>query len=150
MIKEMTQMTSTPYKNQATITLAAANALIQNILNAGEAQGLHLSVSVTDAGGHLQAFGRSNLAAFLTIGISQDKAWTACSFGQPTHVWNQLVQDPHMAPITGQPRLVAVGGGCPIIADGQVIGGLGVSGGTHEQDRNIAEQALKSLGFDLP
>lgn len=143
-------MSSTPYKNQATITLAAANALIQNALNAGEAQGLALSVAVTDASGHLQAFGRDNLAAFLTIDISQDKAWTACSFGQSTHVWNQLVQDPHMAPIAGRARLVAVGGGIPIIADGQVIGGLGVSGGTHEQDRRIAEQALKNLGFTLP
>ncbi len=74
-------MTSSPYKNQATITLATANALIQNVLNTGEAQGLHLSVSVTDVDGHLQAFGRSDLAAFLTSNISQDKAWTVCSFG---------------------------------------------------------------------
>lgn len=142
-------MTDTPYRNHATITLQAANALIQHVLKTGETQGLYLAVSVTDAGGHLQAFGRSDHAPFLTVDMSLDKAWTACSFGQPTHVWNQLVQDPHMAPIAGRSRLVAVGGGYPIIMDGQVIGGLGISGGTHEQDRNMAEQALKMLNFEL-
>ncbi|MCX5618064.1 heme-binding protein [Bombella sp. TMW 2.2543] len=145
----MKNMTRDPYKNKATITLDAANALIKSVLKAGETQGLHLSVSVTDAGGHLQAFGRHDLAAFLTVDMALDKAWTACSFGKPTHIWNQLVQDPHMAPIASRSRMVAVGGGYPIIANHQVIGGLGVSGGTHEQDRTIAEQALTDLGFEL-
>ncbi|MCX5617051.1 heme-binding protein, partial [Bombella sp. TMW 2.2559] len=107
-----------------------------------------VSVAITDAGGHLQAFGRSDGAAFLTVDIAIDKAWTASSFGQPTHVWNRIVQDPHMAPLTSRPRLVTVGGGCPLLADGRLIGGIGVSGGTYEQDRDLAEHALNRLGFE--
>jgi uncharacterized protein GlcG (DUF336 family) len=43
--------------------------------------------------------------------------------------------------------LVAVGGGFPIIEGGHVIGGLGLSGGTAEQDRTVAQQALTAIGF---
>ncbi|WP_282802934.1 heme-binding protein [Bombella apis] len=51
--------------------------------------------------------------------------------------------------IASRPHLVAVGGGCPIFAGGQLIGGIGVSGGTYEQDRDLAEKALNSLGFEV-
>ena len=143
-------MTIRPYDEVTTITCKAANDLVQAVLKESASQGLAVSVAITDAGGHLQAFGRSDGAAFLTVGIAIDKAWTACSFGQPTHVWNQIVQDPHMAPLASRPRLVSVGGGCPILADGRLTGGIGVSGGTYEQDRLLAEHALNSLGYRQP
>ena len=48
-----------------------------------------------------------------------------------------------------QPRLVGVGGGYPIIANGQVVGGIGISGGNALQDQQAAEVALKALGCEL-
>lgn len=47
-------------------------------------------------------------------------------------------------------RLMAVGGGYPLIENGQVIGALGISGGTYDQDQAAAETALSALGFDIP
>ena len=49
-----------------------------------------------------------------------------------------------------RPRLVAVGGGYPVIENGRVIGAIGVSGGTAEQDQQAAEAALSNLGFRVP
>lgn len=67
-----------------------------------------------------------------------------------THTWSTVIQDPAVAQLAHIPRLVAVGGGFPIIENGAVIGGLGLSGGNADQDRRAAEKALSSLGFDLP
>jgi len=44
---------------------------------------------------------------------------------------------------------MAVGGGNPIKNGGQLVGGIGVSGGTYQQDRDIAEAALRTLGFEV-
>ncbi|GGX45886.1 hypothetical protein GCM10010341_79570 [Streptomyces noursei] len=45
---------------------------------------------------------------------------------------------------------MAVGGGYPIIDDGQCVGGLGISGGSYEQDQQAAEEALAALGVEVP
>ena len=146
---ESDTMTIQKHDDTVTVSHEAAMGLVQAVLKESARQQLPVSVAITDAGGHLQAFGRSDGAAFLTVDIAIDKAWTASSFGQPTHVWNQIVQDPGMAPLASRPRLLTVGGGCPLFVNGRLAGGIGVSGGTHEQDRALAEQALNSLGFEI-
>jgi uncharacterized protein GlcG (DUF336 family) len=59
------------------------------------------------------------------------------------------VQNSEVAPLAHHPRVVAVGGGCPVTDGGQVVGGIGVSGGNALQDQQVAEIALKALGFEL-
>ena len=54
-----------------------------------------------------------------------------------------------VAQLAHQPRLVAVGGGVPIVAGGKLVGGIGISGGNAVQDQQAAEIALKALGFDV-
>jgi uncharacterized protein GlcG (DUF336 family) len=134
----------------ASITLAAAGALIDAVQAAAKEIGFEASVAVTDAGGHLKAFQRTDATPFLASEVAVDKAWTAASFGFPTHVWNAYVADPGVAPLANHPRLMAVGGGFPILEDGKLIGGLGISGGSAVQDQEAAEAALKALGFELP
>jgi uncharacterized protein GlcG (DUF336 family) len=46
--------------------------------------------------------------------------------------------------------MVAVGGGYPIVENGKLIGGIGISGGTYQQDQEAAEAALRKFGFELP
>ena len=66
--------------------------------------------------------------AFLTVDVAIDKAWTASSFGYATHVWNDYITaDPKVAPLAYRPRMVAVGCGYPILEDGKLIGGIGIS-----------------------
>ena len=143
----------TTSKPQSTIATASINrdgalALI-NAARAAAAQiGIEVAIAVTDAGGHLTAFERSEHSPFLTADVAIDKAWTAASFGLGTHVWNSIVRDAKVAPLAHRPRLVAVGGGVPIRLNGQVVGGIGISGGTADQDQQAAEAALHALGFD--
>ncbi|MFF2078990.1 heme-binding protein [Kitasatospora sp. NPDC058162] len=144
--------TDLPQKSAPTgsITQAAAGALITAVHAAAARIGFTAAVAVTDQGGHLLAFDRADGAPFLTAEVALDKAWTAASFHTPTHVWNGYLADPQVAPLAGHPRLTAVGGGYPITDDGRCVGGLGVSGGSYQQDQQAAEEALSALGFELP
>lgn len=132
------------------ITRTAAAALIDAVRTAAEKIGFETAVAITDGGGHLVAFERTDAAPFLAAEVAIDKAWTASSFHTATHVWNSYLANPQIAPLAHRPRLVAVGGGYPVVEDGRVIGGLGISGGTYEQDQKAAETALDSLGFEIP
>lgn len=134
----------------ANISRDAAAGLIAAALDAGRDLGIDLAVAVTDATGSLRAFERADGAPFLTASVAVDKAWSAASFGYPTHVWNDYVtNDPKVAPLAHLPRMVAVGGGYPILENGMLIGGIGISGGTYQQDQDAAVAALRKLGFDV-
>ena len=131
----------------ASITSEAAFALVQAARAASRDLGIDVTIAITDAAGHLKALDRADAAQFLTIAVAIDKAWTAVSFGLGTHVWNTIIGDSKVAQLAHQPRLVAVGGGVPIVDGGRVVGGIGISGGNAQQDQQAAEIALKALGF---
>ena len=133
----------------ASISSDAAQALLTAANAASRELGIAVTIAVTDAGGHLTALARDDGAPFLSVNVAIDKAWTATSFGLPTHAWADVITNPQVAQLAHQPRLVAVGGGVPIVAKGRVVGGLGISGGNAQQDRDAAETALKSLGFEV-
>ncbi|ABC94048.1 hypothetical conserved protein (plasmid) [Rhizobium etli CFN 42] len=134
----------------ASINRQAAAALIEAALAAARDIGIEAAVAVTDATGNLRAFERTDGAPFLTVDVAIDKAWTASSFGFATHVWNDYVTgDPKVAPLAHRPRMVAVGGGYPILEDGRLIGGIGISGGNYQQDQDAAVAALRQLGFEV-
>lgn len=129
------------------ISRQAAAKLVAAALEAVERLGFEAAVAVVDQTGALRAFERSDGAPFLVADIAIDKAWTAASFGYPTHGWNELVANPKVAPLAHHPRLTAVGGGYPLWDNTMLIGGLGISGGSFEQDQKAAESALRELGF---
>jgi uncharacterized protein GlcG (DUF336 family) len=134
----------------ASINRQAAAALIEAALRAAHDIGIEVAVAVTDATGHLRAFERTDGAPFLTVDVAIDKAWTASSFGYATHVWNDYITaDPKVAPLAYRPRMVAVGGGYPILEDGKLIGGIGISGGNYQQDQQAAVAALRQLDFKV-
>lgn len=135
---------------QASIAGATATALIDAARAACDDIGIEVTIAVTDNAGHLKTFYRSDKAPFLTGEVAIDKAWTAASFGLATHVWSAIIGNSEVAQLAHRPRLVAVGGGYPILVDGQVVGGLGISGGDARQDQQACEMALKTTGFDLP
>jgi uncharacterized protein GlcG (DUF336 family) len=133
----------------ASVTCEAANALIEAAMKASRDIGFDAAVAVTDATGNLRAFQRADGAAFFTAEVAVSKAWTAASSGIPTHVWNDYIADPKLAPLADVQKLMAVGGGLPLFHDNKLIGGIGVSGGSHEQDRQAASTALASMGFQM-
>jgi uncharacterized protein GlcG (DUF336 family) len=131
------------------ITRAAALELIAAARAASAKIGIEVTIAVTDAAGNLKAFERSDAAPFLTAEVAIDKAWTAASFGLATHVWNSILTDTKVSQLAHRPRMVAVGGGCPIVEDGKVVGAIGISGGNALQDQQAAEEALQALGFEV-
>lgn len=139
-------MTS-PIIGTATISLEAAQELLAEARRACAERGFAATIAITDAGGHLRAFERADTAAFLTVDVAIDKAWTAVSFGLSTQQWNQYMAEPAVAPLAHHPRVTPVGGGMPIFHEGQLVGGLGISGGTSVQDHEAAEEALRRVGF---
>ena len=133
---------------QPTITRQAASALVRAAVEAAARNAVEIAVAVTDVGGQLVAFERTDGARFLAVDVAIDKAWTAVSSGMATHAWNAVLRGkPDVAPLANHPRLLGVAGGLPITEDGKIIGGLGVSGGSHVQDQIVAEQALSAAGL---
>jgi uncharacterized protein GlcG (DUF336 family) len=130
----------------------AAHAAVGAAVQAAQDMGACVNVAVVDAGGLLAAFLRMPGAPLHSVDIAIDKAYTAVSFGLPTHQWAAALQGHSAAVREGivlRPRFVAFGGGLPILEDGQRIGAIGVSGGSEEQDRQIAEAGLAALGLAL-
>lgn len=131
------------------VSLEAANALIKATLEAAKAADFEAAVAITDATGSLRAFERTDGTPFLAAEVAIGKAWTAASYGYPTHVWNQYVRDPSVTPLSHHPKMMAVAGGFPLMDGGKLVGGIGVSGGNAAQDQEACETALKALGFDV-
>ena len=104
-------------------------------------------IAVCDESGDLKSYERMDGAALLAVGIAQDKAYTAISFGMATHEWHEFIKDdPPLADgIVKTDRLVVFGGGYPIEVDGECIGGIGVSGGHYSEDMVVAQAGLASL-----
>jgi len=133
--------------SKLSITQAACDRLIEAANAKALEIGVPMVIAIVDEGGNLKAFRRMDGAPLLSIDIATNKAWTAVSFGIPTHGWHDFIKDdaPLLNGIVHTPRLIVFGGGYPIIEDNQVIGGIGVSGGHYDQDMTVAEAALAEL-----
>ncbi len=130
---------------KGSITLATAKKMIEASEAKAKELGVPMITAVVDGEGNLKAFGRMDGAALLSIDIAINKAWTAISFGMATHEWWEFIKNdaPLLHGITHTPRLIVFGGGYPIKLEGQLVGGIGVSGGHYSQDQKCAEAALK-------
>jgi uncharacterized protein GlcG (DUF336 family) len=129
------------------ISTATAHKLIAAAEQAAQELGKAMAISIVDESGVLKAFSRMDGAPLLAVDIAKDKAYTAVSFGLPTHAWYEFIKNdpPLLHGIVKTPRLVVFGGGYPIEIDGAVVGGIGVSGGHYEQDMKVAQAALAAL-----
>jgi glc operon protein GlcG len=130
------------------IGIAAAQRIVDAAFREAETIGIRVAVSVVDESGLLKAFARQDGAALVNTQSSQDKAYTAVGFGLPSHAWYPMIKD-DPALLHGVPgalgRILIFGGGIPIKVDGHLVGAVGVGGGTHEQDRQVAEAAVRAL-----
>jgi len=134
--------------SQAVIGCDAAAAVVRAAVDHARAQGWRINVAVVDAGGNLAAFLRMPGAFLPSIDIAIDKAWTAAGFGFPTGDWMKLVEGNEGMKLgfSARPRLVVFGGGLPIRMGGELIGGVGVSGASEEQDAECARAGLGAIG----
>ena len=134
---------------QRQITAEAASAACRAALAQAVARGIRINVAVTDASGTLMAFLRMPGAFLHSIDIAIDKAYTAASFGFPTSAWGPAVATDELLRIglNQRPRLVMFGGGLPIVEAGVRIGGIGVSGGSADEDEACAAAGIDALNL---
>ena len=136
---------------QAVVHWEAAAAAVAAAARHAEAAGLAVNIAVADAGGNLAAFLRMPGAFLHSIDIAIDKAYTAAGFGLATSKWTAALESHSPAVRQGlpaRPRMVAFGGGLPLRDDGRLIGGIGVSGASEEQDELCARAALDAIGAE--
>lgn len=134
---------------QPTLNLAAARAG----LNAAEAEaarrGIDCSIAVTDASGHLLAFVRSDRALLVTIDAAIEKARTAAQAGVPTRALQELVDRDHPSLLAVR-QLTSVSGGYPVSFQSEVIGGIGASGGSLEEDEAVVRAGAEAIASTAP
>lgn len=136
-------------KETRKLTLRAAKLMGERALDKCEEIGKPFVFTVVDAGGNVLYTQRMEDAFFTSVGIATDKAFTAAAVKKGTHVLTDKVkpeQDLFGLNLTNNGRIVTFGGGLPVIVEGEVIGGVGVSGGSVEEDIAVAEAALSVLG----
>lgn len=135
---------------QRAISAEAAHAAVAAaVARAGEL-GIRVNAAVTDASGVLAAFLRMPEAFLHSVDIAIDKAYTAAGFGFATAQWAGILRGDEALRL-GMPqraRNVVFGGGLPVREGGVLIGGIGVSGGSAEQDEICARAALAALGLE--
>lgn len=134
---------------QRAITADAAATALQAAVAHAETLGIRVNVALTDSAGVLAGFLRMPGAFLHSVEIAIDKAYTAASFGFPTAQWMSILANDESLRIglAERPRLVIFGGGLPIREDGVLIGGIGVSGGSAEQDERCARAGLAAIGL---
>jgi glc operon protein GlcG len=151
------QSKSLVVRNQVRLTLEGARSIIAAAEHQASAMNLKVNVAVVDDGGHLLSFDRMNGARPASGYTAITKAATAATFRQPTGPLPAGTTNPD--PLLNLSLQIAAGasggkittlyGGVPVVVDGQVIGGVGVGGGTGEQDAEIARAGIQALLDEL-
>lgn len=126
---------------QASITLQNAQGVVEAARRKAQEIGVPMNIAVVDEGNNLMAFARMEGAWLGSIDIAQGKAYTARAFDMSTQDLGPLCQPGQ--PLFGiqasnQGHLVIFPGGIPLQDNGSVVGAVGVSGGTVEQDQEVA------------
>jgi len=135
------------------LTLSEADEIVAAALRHGQGLGKALSVAVVDAGGFLLVVKRSDGARPLTPNIAIAKAYSSAVMERPTKMLRAWADSnpaffAQLSTMGAQP-IVATEGGVTVKRDGEILGGLGVSGGTGDEDQQICDEVLGALGYQL-
>jgi uncharacterized protein GlcG (DUF336 family) len=131
-----------------TLTLEDAKRMVSAAERTAIGLGIAYNIAVVDSGAHLIAFVRQDDALIGSVDLAIDKAVTARIFDKATAELATLAQ-------SGKPlfgiqesnagKVVIFGGGIPVVRNGHIVGAVGTSAGTVEQDIQVAEAAIAAL-----
>ena len=131
-------------RTASSLDLADARRIIAAGEHKATEMGIPYNIAVADAGGGLVAHARMDGAWLGSVDIAINKAWTARAFDMSTEDIARITQSGQQGfglNTTNDSRVVIFGGGIPIKRDGVVIGAVGASGGSVEQDVTVARAA---------
>jgi uncharacterized protein GlcG (DUF336 family) len=126
------------------ITLKAAQTMMAAAEAEARANNWNMTTAIVDAGGNLLLFQRMDGAQIGSIGVAIGKAKTALNFKRSTKVLEDMVAGGRTMFLAIE-GVLPLQGGLPVVAESQVIGAVGVSGGTSVQDEQVAMAAIKVL-----
>jgi uncharacterized protein GlcG (DUF336 family) len=129
------------------MNLEQALRVLEGAKEKARSLGIRCCFVVLDANGEAVATQRMDGARLTAAAFAQKKAFTALNFGRPTHETAQRFQPPDMQIqlILADARLLFIKGGAPVLANGQVIGAIGTSGGSGDQDLECCQAGLAAL-----
>ena len=129
------------------VTLAEAEQIIQVGKAKAQEMGIRVSIAVLDPRGDLVAQVRMDGARWFTTEVSRGKAFASASFGRPSGELEERADRPVFRSIVLMQggHLVPSQGAVPIRRGEEVVGAVGVSGGTGQQDEEIAQAGIDAL-----
>jgi len=133
------------------LSLENAQVLIEGAVEHANAIGVPMCIAIVDESGNLIAFNRMDGGKILSVGLSQDKAFTAAVSRRPTSYYNENAVPGNLTngiQSAWGGRFSTVGGGIPVEDEGTIVGAVGISGGTPEQDIECAEAAIAYFSAD--
>ncbi len=127
--------------DDARVMMAAAETKALDI-------GVDMDIAVTDDSGSLLMFHRMDGARITSIDVAISKAFTAAGARRSTRAYGEISGPGGPAfgiHVSNQGRFMIVAGGLPVFVDGQIVGGIGCSSGTPDQDEVVAQAGVDAL-----
>lgn len=116
-----------------------AMQVLHAVIDETKKRGWKMNIAVVDTNGELVAFSRMEGAQIASVEVSQGKAWTAARFRRETRAFFNAFETGHPYVATLSTKLVASPGGFPLVEGGKIIGAVGCSGGTGDQDAAVCK-----------
>lgn len=135
-------------RTSSNLVYAGASAAVSAATAQAQSLDVAVNVAVTDASGVLLAFARMDGAFAFSGPIAIDKARTVCGFsGLPSDtLYDAIAGEPAVRDgIAGRAEVAAFAGGLPVLIDGQLVGAVGVSGASAEQDKTCAAAGVAAI-----
>lgn len=120
------------------MTIAMAKELAEAVEKAATILGVKVVVAIRDEGANLVLLHAMDDSYIASVQASQDKAYTAVALKMPTHIALDESRGGSLDGLTNGNGILLLGGGYPLRTDKKIYGGIGVSGGTKEQDTTLA------------
>jgi uncharacterized protein GlcG (DUF336 family) len=131
-------------QSQPALTLAAATRIADAAQAEATRNKWNVVIAVVDEGGYLVHLRRLDGTQLGSVAVAEEKARSAVLFRRPTKAFAEAVASGRTA-VLGLPGAIPIEGGVPLLAGNQVVGAIGVSGVTAEQDGQIAQAGANAM-----
>ena len=148
-IAALASMTVAPAQGQLADKKALTMQIAKQVAAAAEQQAianhLHMFVLIVDDGGNLMYMERMDDAQLGSFEVALGKARSAVFFKRPTKMFEDAVTQKNYTPILKLPNAMPIEGGIPLVVDGHILGAIGVSGGTPQEDGKCAQAGVDAF-----
>lgn len=128
----------------AMVGLADAQAIAGRAQRTAAEKGLNMAIVVVNREGRVILSYRMDGSSFINLALAEKKAATAAAIGAPTSILEQVV-DGGKPSLLSVPGAAMVGGGVPIMRGERIVGGIGVSGGSAQDDESVAKSGAEAV-----